>query len=150
MSGIIDIKEMHRQFKDKASKEEMEAFIKAQQDTISKLMAENSKLLEENEHLKGLFLNTNKELVVKVDTNKGKEISTLEPIDEELICDMEIRKLKDISMNRALNLDETKRFDILVKAKLAIRGKEEKPIDVTPKPKKDLKALMKAATKPEE
>jgi hypothetical protein len=50
--------------------------------------------------------------------------------DEQSICEMEIKRLHDIAVTRALNLEETKKLDLYVK-NLKLVQKEAPPIDVT-------------------
>lgn len=52
---------------------------------------------------------------------------------EELIVEAEIEKLREVSMSRPLNLNETKQLDMYIKGLKIIRG--ETPLDGNPKPK---------------
>lgn len=77
----------------------------------------------------------------------GQAIS-LEITDEELIADIQLRKLKDIAKVRELSLDEIKKFDLLVKNKRLAQGnattineKKGLPKDVSNS------SLLKIATK---
>lgn len=53
---------------------------------------------------------------------------------EQVICEMEIAKLQETSMKRSLTLEETKRFDFLVKNLLLIKEseKEKEPVNTGP------------------
>lgn len=72
-------------------------------------------LEDEISHLKSLLtsapiaIQTEPELIVKS--------------SEQVICEMEIEKLRQTSMERSLTLEETKRFDLLVKNLMIAKGK---------------------------
>ena len=58
----------------------------------------------------------------------------LEVTDEELIADMQLRKLKEYSTQRELSLEEVKKFDLLVKNKRLAKGDATATIDHKPLP----------------
>lgn len=80
------------------------------------------------------------------------EISNLIVSDELAMIDLQIKKLKEETMFRSMNLDETKRLDLLIKNKRIVMG-DSKPVeqpalpkDVTPK---DLLAIASTRIKQE-
>jgi len=89
-------------------------FVKAQ-DKIRQLEVEN-------EHLKKIIADSQQ--IVDV-----PETDLLIKNTEQIICEMEIEKLKKVSMERSLTLEETKRFDLLVKNLILAKGtnKDIKP-----------------------
>lgn len=99
-------------------------------ETIDKLLTSLESKEEEISHLKAILS--------KGPSTPGQVIS-LELTDEELIADIQLRKLKENARVRELTLDEIKKFDLLVKNKRLAQGNattiEEKkglPKDVTP------------------
>lgn len=74
---------------------------------------EIKKLREENKNLKLLV----KELEERQKTKK------IELTDEEIICKMEIQKLREISLIRALTMEEAKKLDIFSKLLMAFENK---------------------------
>lgn len=137
-SKVVDISELSRSFKEKATRQELSLYAESQHRTIQDLMKKNEALSAEVEHLKNLLLSTNKDLQV------GSSLK-LDPLNEDFICDLEIKKLKEISLVRVLTLEEAKRFDIYVKTKYLIK-KGEPPIDVPKsKTKSSLQDLIEAA-----
>jgi hypothetical protein len=94
---------------------ELQIYCDAQYITLQKAQERIKALETENKHLQTLIAATQplvgplkSELIVK---------ST-----EQTICEMEIEKLKTVSMNRSLTLEETKRLDLLVKNLLLAKG----------------------------
>jgi uncharacterized protein (UPF0210 family) len=76
----------------------------ANKNIIEKLEKEIEKLRTENEHLRAV-------LSLKI---ASKPLVVVKPI-EQTICETEIEKLKKVSEQRSLNLEETKRLDLLIK-----------------------------------
>lgn len=71
-------------------------------------------------------------------------IKTTSP--EEQICIEQISRLKTLSEQRSLELDEVKRLDLLVKNLLAIRGHNAEPEDKSKKTKNiDVEKLLSIA-----
>lgn len=69
----------------------------------------------------------------------------IEISDEELIADMQIRRIKEASMQRDLSLEEAKKLDIYVKTKRLVKGDSTTIVD-TPLPKNvDKKDLLRIA-----
>lgn len=89
---------------------ELEAFASAQTKAITELSRKNKKQEEEIIHLKKL-------LEGSVPLIKDKSLSPIIQCDndQEYICRTEINKLRDISMERELTLEECKKLDIYSK-----------------------------------
>lgn len=51
--------------------------------------------------------------------------STIDISDEHFICEVEIKRLRDIALSRPLNLEETKKLDILIKNYKDIKEREK-------------------------
>jgi hypothetical protein len=67
--------------------------------------------------------------------------------DEQFICEMEIRRLRDIALSRPLNLEETKKLDILMKNLKDVRNeKKEQVIEVKKNMDISLDQLMSIAS----
>jgi len=97
---------MAEQFKDFA---ELQAYSNAQNRTI---IDQSKKLREKDEEIKHLkkLLEGSVPLIKEV-----KDKSKLEANDQEYICRVEINKLRVVSDERELTLEECKRFDIYSK-----------------------------------
>lgn len=87
---------------------ELQAFSNAQNKTIIELNKRLREREEETKHLKKL-------LEGSVPLIKEKKEGQFESNDQEYICRTEINKLRDISGDRELTLEEAKRFDIYCK-----------------------------------
>lgn len=94
---------------------ELREYCNHQYTLIAKILQENSSLKEEISHLKTLVVG-----VVPVFQESFVEPMSLE--DEEMICIMQIQRLKDISQKRELTLDEVKKLDLLHKNLKLSRG----------------------------
>jgi len=103
---------------------DLHAFAKAQQKTITELTKKNKQLNEEVKHLKKLLDST----VPVINPNKSPLIE-LASNDEESIAREQLWRLKDISKERELTLEETKRVEIYSKILMAIK-ETPKPIEV--------------------
>lgn len=70
--------------------------------------------------------------------------------DELAMIDLQLKKLKEDTMFRTMNLDETKRLDLLIKNKRIVMG-DSKPVDQPALPKdvtpKDLLAIASTRIK---
>lgn len=99
---------------------EMKAFCDAQQKTILKLSKKNKDLEEEVSHLKKLLENSSS--LIQKDSSEvvGEKFLTT---DEEAICRMQLNKLKDVSYERELTLEEAKRVEIYSKIMNAIENR---------------------------
>jgi len=84
----------------------MQLHIEVQHRTISNLKVELDRLKEEKQHIEKLLVNQNPELSLG---------PSLETDDEESICRMQLRLLKNVSMSRELTLEEAKRVEIYTK-----------------------------------
>lgn len=105
--------------------EDLSAFAKAQQKTLIELTKKNKNYEEEIKHLKKLV-----EGAVPLISNKPKvDFSTS---DEESIAREQLYRLKELSRERELNLEETKRYEIYSKMLSSLK---EKPKDINAKSK---------------
>lgn len=105
--------------------EDLSAFAKAQQKTLIELTKKNKNYEEEIKHLKKLV-----EGAVPLISNKPKvDFSTS---DEESIAREQLFRLKELSRERELNLEETKRYEIYSKM---LSNLKEKPKDINAKSK---------------
>src|SRR5271165_5017710 len=92
---------------DRREHEKLKAFSNAQTNTIIELSKKIKLSQEEIDHLKKLLEGSVpliKESVIDTGGN-----------DQEQICKLEINKLRHISLDRELTLEEVKKLDILVK-----------------------------------
>ena len=92
---------------------ELRAFSEAQQKTIVKLSKKNKELEEEVVHLKKL-LESSAPIIQK---DSAQEISAEKFLstDQEAICRMQLNRLKEVSYERELTLEEAKRVEIFSK-----------------------------------
>lgn len=104
---------------------ELEAYSKAQTKTIVETSKRLKEKDEEIKHLKKL-------LEGSVPLIKDKKDSVLQSNDQEYICRTEISKLRDLSNERDLTLEECKKFDIYSKI-LKELSSAPKVIEVTAK-----------------
>lgn len=71
--------------------------------------------------------------------------------DEQIICEVEIRRLRDIALSRPMNLEETKKLDILMKNLKDIKNeKKEQVIEIKKTIDISLEQLMQIAGKENE
>ena len=89
---------------------ELQAFSTAQNKTILELSKRCKEKDEEIQHLKKLLEGSAP--LIKQKTNNPVQ---LEANDQEYICRTEINKLRDISIERELTLEEVKKLDIFSK-----------------------------------
>lgn len=92
---------------------ELRAFSEAQQKTIVKLSKKNKELEEEVAHLKKL-LESSAPIVVP-DNAPAFQADKFLTTDQEAICRMQLNKLKEVSYERELTLEEAKRVEIFSK-----------------------------------
>jgi cell shape-determining protein MreC len=101
----------HEEFK---SLVELKSFSEAQTKTLIELQNKFELAKKENAHLKELLKSTAPLLP------KSAHIIVVE--DEETIAKMEISKLRDVSIERALTYEETKKLEVYFKILQAIRA----------------------------
>lgn len=92
---------------------ELRAFSEAQQKTIVKLSKKNKDLEEEITHLKKL-LESSAPVIVS-DNIPVIQTDKFLTSDQEAICRMQLNKLKEVSYERELTLEEAKRVEIFSK-----------------------------------
>lgn len=99
---------------------EAQMFAKAQHNTIVSLTKKIQKLEEEKAHLEKL-LSSSTPLVQSEKTNSIIQSNTAGILsdDEEAICRMQLRKLRDLAMTSELTLEEAKRVEIYTKILIA-------------------------------
>jgi hypothetical protein len=93
------------------SKEELQKYCDNQFLTIQRLVTQVKRLEEE--------LYDTKSLLTAAVPMENKVQLDVAP--EQLICEMQIKKLEKVSMERDLTLEETKKLDLLVKNLLLIK-----------------------------
>lgn len=101
---------------------DLENIIDVQTKTLIKVQKKIKQLEDENEHLKKLLKNTTP-IVVSMD-----EVG----LDEELIARSELRKLRQVSQDRELTMEETKKVEIYSKI-LSNLANKPKTIEVKAK-----------------
>lgn len=104
---------MAEQFK---SLEDLQKYCNSQFLTIIELSKKITKLEEENKHLKEIL----EKSTALIATDAPKDLQPIESLlitgkDEEYIALTEIRRLKDLTRERDLSLEETKRLEIYTK-----------------------------------
>lgn len=92
---------------------ELRAFSEAQQKTIVKLSKKNKELEEEISHLKKLLESSVP--VIASDNAPVIQADKFLTSDQEAICRMQLNKLKEVSYDRELTLEEAKRVEIFSK-----------------------------------
>jgi hypothetical protein len=96
---------------------QLQEFAQAQQTTIVQLSKKIQKLEDERDHLKKL-LESSVPLIAPVKNENDN--------DSEYICTMEISKLRDISTQRELTLEESRRLETYFKILTQINNKPKK------------------------
>ena len=138
MSGID---EMLKSF---VSEVERSDFIRQQHVTIMNLTKKINDLEEKNNHLENLLEKNIPSLV----QNNNSIVSFNEVITdyEENICRMELKRLHDLTMERGLTYEETKKVDIYTKLLIQLNSKP-KTIELEAKNKNttELLALVENA-----
>jgi hypothetical protein len=117
------IDEMAAKFKDFA---DLKAYSGAQYRTIVEQSKKIHALEEEIIHLRKLLENGGSTLI-KDPANKIEIYADV--TDQEAICRIELKKLKDISIERELTLEEAKRTEIYTKLLLSLTEKSKAPAD---------------------
>ena len=118
---------------------ETQEFVKAQHDTIMELTKKVQALEEKKLHLENLLQSATPTLVGEY--TPIVQVNTINEAYEENICKMELKKLHDISLERQLTYEETKKVDIFTKLLLAISQKPKGQLIDTKK--KDTSELLK-------
>jgi hypothetical protein len=97
---------------------QLQQYAEAQNTTILNMSKKLKKLEEERDHLKQLLESS---IPILKDDNKllGKKFLTS---SEEAICVMQLEKLRDISSERELTLEEARRVEIFSKVLTASRN----------------------------
>jgi hypothetical protein len=96
-----------------AEVEDLKAFAEAQQKTIVHLTKKIKTLEDENSHLKKLVEQTVP--VIKKEGQPEQKGDKFLTSDQEAICRVQLNKLRDISFERELTLEEAKRVEIFSK-----------------------------------
>jgi hypothetical protein len=94
---------------------ELRVFSEAQQKTIVKLSKKNKELEEEISHLKKLLETTAPVIAPPSESSSSVSAEKFLTSDQEAICRMQLNKLKEISYDRELTLEEAKRVEIFSK-----------------------------------
>jgi len=111
MSNIIDIKNLHKEFKEEAEKNK---FLEVQNKTIIELNNKISKQEEEIKHLQLLLTNTTQII-------GENRIERIIKTPEEALIDGQIEILQSRSLGQELSLEEVKKLDLLLKNKILIK-----------------------------
>lgn len=99
---------------------QLQEFAQAQHTTIVQLSKKIQKLEDERDHLKSL-------LESSVPLIKTPNNVTSDDNDAEFICNLEISKLREISTQRDLTLEETRRFETYFKIVSQINNRSKLP-----------------------
>lgn len=118
---------MMKEFKDMA---ELQQYADAQFKLITDLNKQISVLKQENTHLKDVLAGSTP--LLEEDKSKLLAYSYIEP-DEKTIAEIELNKLKELSYQRPLTYEETKRVDIFAKILATFRIKATKDIEASSK-----------------
>ena len=99
---------------------QLQEFAQAQQNTIVQLSKKIQKLEDERDHLKKLLEST-----VPLFNEPGKIVTPGKILTsaEEAICVMQLDRLRDISLERELTLEETRRVEIFSKVLASVKNK---------------------------
>lgn len=97
------------------TQKELQEYARAQFLTLLQANKRIEHLETENTHLKSQIE------AMKVRSEEKPEIRLQS--NEQDLCEIEIKRLKDIALERALTLEETKRMDLLVKNLYLAKGK---------------------------
>lgn len=121
MSDKID-----KMAKDFAENSEKDQYIQAQQNTIVKLQRQLNEAKEEIEKLKELKTSN----IVSIN---DKPIQLGIGSDQEEICKIQLRMFLDVSKNRELTLEETRKVEIFSKILFGFKNKDDKDKEDTTK-----------------
>jgi len=106
----MKVSDMADKFKEES---ELQLTVEAQMLTLVKLNKKIKQVEDENEHLKKLLKQTNPIIVSMEEAG----------LDEELISRSELRKLRNVSQERELSMEETKKVEIYSKIMANIANK---------------------------
>lgn len=111
-----DVSKTIQQYKDF---DQLQQFAQAQHTTIVQLSKKIQKIEDERDHLKKLLESSVP--ILKTDNTPalGNKFLTS---DEEAICVMQLNKLRDISSERELTLEESRRVEIFSKILTSVRN----------------------------
>ena len=118
MADIISIPELMKDFKEVT---ELKKYCEMQYKTIEYLQKKTTQLEMENNHLKEVLSGA----VPVVQETKKIEVST-----EQAIAEIQLERLKNVAVERELTLEETKKYDLLVK-NLMVSKPKKKEIDAS-------------------
>lgn len=142
---MSSIDEMMKSFADTA---ELQSFCEQQHKTILELTRKIDKLNEKNKQLEDLL--QQKTPVLVGEYSPIVKAGSIDEAYEENICKMELKKLHDLSVERALTYEETKKVDIFTKLLLAINQKPKgQIIDTKRKDTDELLRLVSSDDKSE-
>lgn len=116
MSDLNDISSLESTFKETSKYDELKSYSDNQFKVIVDLQKKISNLQTENESLKLMLERNVPDLINAVDVGFG--IS-----HEQLICETQIRILKDAAVTRALTMEEVRKLEILNKVLDGVRKK---------------------------
>lgn len=133
---MSSLEEMMKSF---ASMAELKSFAEQQHKTILELTKSIDKLRAKNKQLEDLLQQKTPALVGEY--TPIVTAGTVDEAHEENICRMELKKLHDLSLERALTYEETKKVDIFTKLLLAINQRPKGELINTKK--KDTDELLK-------
>lgn len=122
---------------------DLQAYCDSQYTTIKFQNDKIRALEEEIKHLKTLLSSTTQ--LVSDPTKKNLEV----PSNEQLICEVQLEKLKEVAKERELTLEETKRFDLLNKNLLLIKNAQNLHTDMSIFDSIDPQDLLKFASLPD-
>jgi len=128
------IDKMSEQFQ---SLSEMKAYSQAQFRTIIEQSKKITKLEEEVRSLKKDLINST--------PKEGQELvasDLLKGTDQEIICQIQINRYKEVSLERELSLEESKKLEIYTKILQAGKDRKAKGEASAPSDPLDLKDLM--------
>lgn len=115
----MNVDQMMQQFK---TDTELKAYAEAQYMTILEMSKKIQKLEEDNLHLKKML---EKSVPILEEDKKDLLIFPAGTTNEEIICSIQLGKLKELSMERELTLEETKKTEIYSKILLSLRNKTD-------------------------
>ncbi len=115
---MSSIEDMMKSFTDIS---ELQSFCEQQHKTIMELTKKIDKLTEKKNHLETML--QQKTPVLVGEYSPIIQAGTIDEAYEENICKMELKKLHDLSLERVLTYEETKKVDIFSKLLLAISQK---------------------------
>jgi len=117
MSGIDNIFKTLKDFAD------LEAYARSQYNTIIELTKKLNRAEDEISHLKALLTQQS----ISLDSPSPLEVDP-STSDQETICRIQLKKLKDKSLNgEELTLEETKRVEIYSKLLISFASTKKKP-----------------------